>query len=285
MSMPFLVVTGGSGFVARHVMSRLKENHGLALIRRHGKSSTVAAENSICYVENYHDFQPEGDAVLLHLGEPSHILDVDRQGSSHIDAMVRQAQSLCEQNYRHIVYASSTAVYGDHEKEKLSPSHQLVSGLKIYADAKIEVEKIIRQAGGTIARITNVYGPGMSEMNIFSDILKQLDGSGPVFIREATPIREYLWIDDLVDALLSMSQKKVDGTFNVSSGEAVSCIELARKVLLLAEQENREVAVKLADRESVLRLDISATEDTFDWTPQVNLEQGIKKLLKVYKNG
>lgn len=275
-----LVVTGASGFIGRNLLRRLCNTRlqVCALVRGSADRLPTASNLSIKRVSRYCDHIPAPGAVLVHLGEPSHIVGLET--TPHIEAMVAQAEALLRREYMCVVYASSATVYSDDHDVELPTDAPVRLGRKIYADSKIEVEKLLSKAGGIIARVTNVYGRGMSDINIFSDILAQLSQTGPLKIREATPIREYLWVDDLTECLTAMACNPVSGTYNVSTNEPISCADLAKKILERAGQTGRPVEAQLPPRRSVLRLDTRKTEKTFGWRPKVSLVMGIDTLLK-----
>ena len=81
----------------------------------------------------------------------------------------------------------------------------------------------------------------MSINNVFSDILKQLHDLSPLVIRNVNPIRDFVWIDDVVDALMLLIIKSTPGVFNVGTGEPISIYDLALLFLKLAKQENRKI--------------------------------------------
>ena len=62
-----------------------------------------------------------------------------------------------------MIYISSIVVEQDTQR------------ISTYKKIKVVCEKIILRHGGTILRMTNLYGPNMSTVNVFSDIIKQLD--------------------------------------------------------------------------------------------------------------
>ena len=138
-----------------------------------------------------------------------------------------------------------------------------------------------KEKNGTIARITNIYGKGMSEKNIFSDILSQLDAPGDVIVlRELSPVRDYLYISDLVACLLAMVQQPKAGVYNIASAETISCEELAKTILSAYGLREKQVISQNPDRNSHLALDISHTCSTFDWSPKTDIKTGITSLLK-----
>jgi len=284
MNVAEIVVTGASGFVAGHVIRRAV-HRGLPVVALSRSAAVVDPESTgvrAVQVERYADYCPAPGSVLIHLGEPAQIPAVDQLGQRHIDDMTRQARELLARPYTRAIYASSATIYGDQEAAPHQPAEQPRGGHKVYADAKIQVEKLFIEAGGVVARLTNVYGAGMASTNIFSDIVSQLSGSGPLVIREETPIREYLWVDDVADGLLAMACGSDRGFFNLSSGSPISCIGLARLILGLSGQADRAVHALYPPRPSTLLLDITRTTTSFGWTPRLSIEDGIKELLSHY---
>lgn len=284
MNTPPLVITGASGFVAHNLLNMLAETQIKVCALTRGNSNKLPSPEhiKIKMVSNYSDHTPVQGSILLHLGEPSHVEDY---GSSYMTDMVAQASSFLDLGYGHIIYASSATVYGDHEGGKRSPDFPVVKRGKLYTDSKIEVEKIVLDAGGTVARISNAYGPRMSKINIFSDILRQLSSDGPMQIRESTPVREYLWVGDLAKCLIAMTERPTQGIYNVSTNEPVSCLTLAQMILDQVGQSDRMIEVKYPPRHSVLHLDICKTIETFEWNPEVMLVDGINLLLRERKYG
>ena len=282
-----LVITGASGFVGRNLLKLLVDTKiNVHALLRSTKENIPRAKNiTIEKVSNYTDFVPVPGSVLIHLGEPSHVANLENRGVSYISEMTKQMESLLQCGYGHVIYASSASVYDDDKDRQLFPDLNVVNKRKIYAESKLSVEKIVSAAGGTIARITNIYGEGMSNANIFSDILRQLPNDGPLNIQEATPVREYLWVMDLAKCLIAMAREKRAGIYNVSINQPISCQDLARLIVNLNGHSERAIEALHPARYSVLRLDISKTIQCFGWKPEVSLEQGISLLLKELNDG
>jgi nucleoside-diphosphate-sugar epimerase len=274
-----VVVTGASGFIGRHLVAHLSARRipVIALTRRAGFDECAGVRSHV--VCAYSDFGPPPDSILVHLAEPPHIASVDQEGERHVARMREQGVALLARGYTRAIYVSSSTVYGDREETPRRPGEILPPPTKVYSQAKLQVERVFLDANQVVARATNVYGPRMSENTIFSDILKQLAGSGPVLIREATPVRDYLWVEDAAEALAAMARGNKFGIYNVASGHSVSCEDLAGLILRESGQSGRPVVASLPPRRSVLRLDISTTFDDFGWRPATDLQAGISKLL------
>ena len=83
--------------------------------------------------------------------------------------------------------------------------------------------------GGTVLRMTNIYGPGMSQNNVISDIIKQLD-SNEIKLIDVHANRDFLWIDDAVEAIILSSKKKYNDIFNVASNKSINIYNLAKQI-------------------------------------------------------
>lgn len=275
---PSIVVTGASGFIGRHLVARLN-GEGVPVVALARRAPAIQLPFGVACVGDYATYAPPANAVLVHLAEPPHITSVDMEGERHVAKMRDQAAALLARGYGRAIYVSSATVYGDHSATPRRPDEPLSEPTKIYSQAKLAVEALFLKDNGVVVRATNIFGNGMSPGTIFGDIFRQLDGKGPIIIRETTPVRDYLWVEDAADALVSIATGTASGLYNLASGHAVSCEELAQVVLRLDGQNGRDVMGALPPRQSVLRLDISATMRDFNWTPRTTLEGGIRRLL------
>ncbi len=269
-----VIVTGASGFVGHRVVKEL--------LRRGVKTCAVARHpvefpDSVV-VDNYFD-TPSGD-VLIHLAENPNRAQVNKIGSAYLSEAGALANSLVSKGYQRIVFASSAVVYGDKDKRRHKPIDPVLA-TDVYSQSKLECEMLFDKNNGVIARISNLYGVGMSTENVFSKIIQQVRCAGEVKVWNDKPIRDFLWVDDAVDALVEMALGKAKGIYNVASGRAVSIGELIDATLLSSgvDKQYTRTLTKSAEAYSAIFLDISDTFDSFGWAPKMKLEDGIKRLL------
>jgi len=276
-----LVITGSSGFIGSHLIDHFISQRipAIALTRNANRTQKASEVVEVIQVESYSDYRPPNDAVLIHLAEPPHIAEVDKQGLLHVERMKEQALAIFERGYRRIVYSSTATLYGDKLEHPRRPEERILNQHNVYARSKMEVEAIVSSFGGVNARITNIYGPRMCDTTIFSDIIRQIGEDGPITIRESTPVREYLWIGDLCNGLARMALGEATGAFNLGTGQGISCHDLARLILEVSGQLEREVRSLNPPRRSILNLDIEDTMKFFDWSPMTSISTGIKTLL------
>jgi len=269
-----VIVTGASGFVGHRVVNEL--------LRRGIKTCAVSRHplefSDSIVVDNYMD-TPRGD-ILIHLADNSNRAQVNERGVSHAVEARELAKRLISNGYQRIVFASSVVVYGD-KCSKLHKPIDAVLANDIYSQSKLEREELFVNYNGVIARLSNLYGAGMSPENVISKIIKQVPRGGGIKVWNDKPIRDFLWIDDAVDALVEMALGKSKGIFNVASGRAVSVKELVKTVSMASGVDKPSTLhiTKPCDEYSAIMLDISDTVNSFGWIPKITLEDGIRSLL------
>jgi nucleoside-diphosphate-sugar epimerase len=267
------VVTGASGFLGRALIQDLA-NIGIDAV---GVSRRPC--RGCIQVESY-AYSPGGD-VLVHLAEASDRAYAQANSPLYEQRSLATLDALLNKGFSRVVYASSAVLYGDQE-QSLRRGGDPVYAKDAYSRLKLESERAVLASSGIVARLVNLYGPGMAENNVLSTILGQIRQDGPVRVLDATPVRDFLWIGDAARALALMATGGSVGIFNVGSGQGVSIRELANVVLDAAGQTGRLVeSIRVDSRFSTLVVDIAQTKDVFGWYPAVPLVEGISTLVKM----
>jgi UDP-glucose 4-epimerase len=269
-----VIVTGASGFVGHSVVKELL---------RRGIETCAVARHSLEFkdsiiVDNYID-TPGGD-ILIHLAENSNRAEVNKIGFAYAAKAKELARGLISKSYQRIIFASSVVVYGDKDEKPHKPKDVIVAN-DIYSKSKLEREELFEDCNGVIARLSNLYGFGMSSENVFSKIIGQVLCSDEIKVWNDQPIRDFLWIDDAVDALVEMALGKPKGIYNVASGKAVSIKELVQTAIKVSsvDKEFKLIVTNPSDGYSSIKLDISDTFNSFGWMSKMKLEEGIRQLI------
>ena len=275
-----IVVTGASGFLGRVLCARLRDRgHSVIAVSR--TCFIPPAEIIFRQVATYSDLSSPAGSVLIHLAEPRDINRMEADGERHVLNTIRLSEVLLAQHAGPAIYASSAAVYDDRSDRRHKPT-DAVHPRTTYGRAKVECEQRFLAAGGTVARLSNLYGPGMAGNNVVSDILSQIPGTGPLRVRSVDPIRDFLWVEDAADALIRIVEGESKGIFNVASGRSVSVGELAEITLRIAGESGRPiVSLERTYPPSQIYLDLSDTTIPTGWTPETTIEQGLSKLLRL----
>jgi UDP-glucose 4-epimerase len=108
----------------------------------------------------------------------------------------------------------------------------------------------------------------MSSKNVITDIARQLHHSGPLKVRDDTPVRDFLSVNAVADAIVLLLNAPCQGIFNIGSGVGTSIRELALLALRVVGQQDRKIAVSQPTlRRSVNILDITETRRRLGWSP------------------
>ena len=165
------------------------------------------------------------------------------------------------------VYASSGVVYGDASDTPFVHDAK-VTPTDLYSRSKVHNEALALAAGGTVLRLSNLFGAGMSPHNVIADIARQLPHTGPLKVRDDMPVRDFLSANAVADAIVMLLQTPCPGILNLGSGVGMSIRELALLALRAVGQQGRDIAVtQPSARRSVNILDIAETQRRLGWSP------------------
>jgi UDP-glucose 4-epimerase len=187
------------------------------------------------------------------------------------------------------IFASSVTVYGDQQYFPLKEDHP-VNPRDNYSYLKLVGEYLCRMFNysyGTpylIIRLANSYGPGQGEDYLIPSLIRQALQNRVIELWDPRPIRDFIYVDDTVDAIVTvaLSQNLVNDIVNIGSGKGTSTIELAN---LIAEITNAEVRDVHKRQDVPLRLvpDITKITSLTEWKPKVNLKSGLYKTITYLK--
>jgi len=199
-----------------------------------------------------------------------------------------------DMNVSNIIFPSSGGtVYGEIAKDFVAEDY-LLNPLSSYGAGKLLCEEIIKYycriygINATILRISNVYGCPF--------LRKVQQGAVDIFIQKAmsgnaielwgdpsTIIRDYLYIDDFCDAVISLLNHDVNGAeiFNIASGvghslqDVINCIESNLNISI-------QKIYKPTGYSGIKRntLSIDKINKHTGWIPGFSLEEGIKQIIK-----
>ncbi len=197
----------------------------------------------------------------------------------------------CRQNkVMKFIFPSTGLVYGNHQKEPViedtPPSPQ-----NFYATLKLSAEILIKgysksfQTTCIIARLGNVYGPGSHRDTVFSTIVKQIKNGKRIIVRDLTPVRDFIFIDDVIEGfvrLLVSIESPECYIVNLSTGTGTSILNLAKMASQRASVPIKEVQSQSDSRpsNSILILNNSLLSRITGWKPRYTLHEGLLLTLK-----
>ena len=299
-----IAVLGGGGFIGRALVRRLAT--GGAAVRVLGRSPPAeplppGVEHRRADLCDPAGLTPalEGCAVLVHLAstsvpgtagsDPAADARANVVGGLHLLEAARAA------GVRRVVFPSSGgAVYGRAEVTP-TPEDQPLRPLGVYGAAKAALEAYLgayAAAGGldvTVLRLSNVYGPGQSPFGGQGAVAafghRLLRGEPIELWGDGAVVRDYLFVDDAVDALetaLSWTDAGF-GVWNVGSGRGVSTLQL------LSALERAAGARAKVERLPARRYDVPvsvldcARMAARGWRARTSLEEGLARTVSALR--
>ena len=283
-----ILVTGGSGFIGKSLVKFLREK-GLKVLT----TPDSIAEFDIRRRKDVLNL-PKAD-VVIHLAaiasvplswvKPKNTLETNIIGTLNI-------LEYCSKRKAKIIYLNSYP-YGDHVKIP-SDENQPVSGNNPYAVSKIAAEllcKVFADREGLQAisfRVFNVYGPNQPNRLLISQLINDLLSKTEISVLSGKPKRDYVYIDDLLEAIYLgiKDQRKGFDTYNIGFGKSWSVFEIIAKLKKLTDRDIL-VVDKGLDRPNEIMdtvADISKAKRALGWKPKVNIDEGLKKTYEWFKN-
>lgn len=188
-----------------------------------------------------------------------------------------------------LIFVSSASVYGN-QKNEPATELALCKPLSGYARAKLVAEKLILQATTydrrfkpVIFRVTNLVGTPSNE-NIPQGILSKMVAAAKhqqqlELWGDGKCSKDYVWIDDVLEALKIAIEKPVQGIFNLGSGKKFSLFELIK---LAEEVTQQRLSIKYHPRYSwdvsCSKISSAAFMSATGWKPKYDVAQKIKTL-------
>jgi CDP-glucose 4,6-dehydratase len=195
-----------------------------------------------------------------------------------------------------ICVASSDKAYGA-SKHLPYTEDQPLAGTHPYEVSKSCADLIARSYAATyglpvaVARMGNIYGPGDLNFNrvVPGTIRSLLAGERPRIRSDGTPVREYFFVGDAVEAYLALAEKAgekgVKGeAFNFSSGEKATVIRVVDRITKKMGQKLKPVILAESRHEIQDQyLSIAKAKKVLAWKPRYTLDSGLDLTIPWYR--
>jgi len=218
-----------------------------------------------------------------------------RDAKTNIIGTINIIQLCLKYNIKKVIYSNSGgASYGNPQQIPIPETHSIHPltpyGASKYA-GELYFDMYYKNHGlkYTSLRYGNVYGPRQRPeleggvISVFLDAL--IKKQNPVMKSDGTPVRDYIFVDDVVDAnILAMSHG--DGeAYHVASGKGTSVLELYGILQKVLNTNINYVLGKprVGDPQKAI-FDISKIKKELGWEPKVSLEEGTRATAEWLKN-
>ncbi len=150
-----------------------------------------------------------------------------------------------------------------------------------YVMSKYVSELITQQYRDTFSiidvRISNVYGPTpLYRPDIVPSLIWSILEDGSASVWNKAPKRDFIFIEDAVNAVLQLIKSNYSGPINLGSGTSSSVFELCAYLERLSGITIDDKSIPVAGHMEFCQ-DISLIRSIIDWAPQFSLSQGLEK--------
>ncbi len=305
------LVTGGAGFIGSNVAARLaRDRHDVTaadsflsaswsnLIDFDGDVLTLIDHDDVESMKRLGRFD-----LIFHQASITGVIAADGSTTGDAHRMLRNNvetfRALLDwavETKARVVWASSCSIYGRGAvpmKESQSPDP-----LNTYAFSKLCMERLARRYEQTLSqpivglRYSNVYGPGEDHKGRLASMIHQLArqmraGKRPRIFTAGQQKRDFVYIDDVVEANLAAARAKESGVFNAGAGRSWSFNEVVAEL-------NRALKTDLPPdyfenpygfTQDWTETDQSLAREKLGYVPKYDLRAGIEAYLASGKLG
>jgi UDP-glucose 4-epimerase len=295
-----VLVTGGAGFIGSHLVDALLDRGAEVSMADHlhrspkpwfGEALLRGAQLYVADLRDLSAIRPAFAAarpeVVLHLAAQVDVrlsvADPAFDAQVNVAGTVSVLEAAREVGARRVVMASTAAVYGD-PRDIPTTENAPIAPLSPYGTSKAAAEWYLAQYRrlhgiSTLAlRMANVYGPRQDPhgeagvVSIFSGMAAS--GARATVFGDGRQTRDYVFVDDVVEAWLAAAASDVTGALNISTGIETSVRELAEALDLAYDFAPGRVGE--IERSC---LDPSAAAAQLDWRAAVPLANGLRRTL------
>jgi CDP-glucose 4,6-dehydratase len=311
-----VLVTGATGLLGGWLVEALlaRGAHVVGLVRDRVPRSRLVAERVIdridvvwgdvtdyfCVERALAEYEIE---CVFHLAAQTIVGIANRSPLSTFDTNVRGTWNVLEASRRHstvrrVVVASSDKAYGDQPRLPYDETTPL-QGRHPYDVSKSAADLIAQSYWASfgvrvaITRCGNLFGGGDLNWNrlVPGTIRSVLRDSPPVIRSSGRLIRDYIYVEDAVDAYLAVADSLAEGDavvgqgINVSYEQPQSVTELVGRILsLMGREDLRPRVLDEASNEIVDQyLDATRARKLLGWAPRVALDEGLTRTIAWYR--
>jgi len=298
------LITGAAGFLGSALANRLvKEGHSVRGLDDLSTGDPSALSPDIHFTRGDVNDRPklwtqlQDVDCVFHLAArvlvPESVLYPREYNQVNVGGTVSLMEAMRDVGVRRVVFISSGAVYGN-QKEQPVREDAPPNPTSPYAVSKLAAEYYVKTIGAlwgieaVCLRVFNAYGPGQHLPPVHAPVmltfLRQALQNGTLVVHgEGSQTRDYVYVDDVVNAMLAASTAPgVDRlTINVGSGKETSVRELAHLVIA-ATGNSPEVVYNPRSDTGPARLcaDLSLAAEKLNYHPSIQLETGIRLTLE-----
>lgn len=278
-----LLLTGASGYIGNHVCKSIINDKDIELV--------VANRESFDYddVKSIKKFLEDNRGIthIIHLAA-----SVSNNGEDLFEVnllgLYKFLNIASKNNIKHFIFASTNNVYNSLcekpicEKQPCEPDLNNKYGFSKYM-GELLIKDFCQNRGILFSnvRIADVYGPNQKHGNLIKAIVENVRENKPLQIYgSGKRVRDYIYIQDVVDGLLYITKNKLTGDYNLSTGIGTSVKEILDTVNNIFDNtlEIKKINVDNED-DSMVILDCKKINNE-GFVAKYSVEDGFRKIFE-----
>ncbi|MGY5151526.1 MAG: NAD-dependent epimerase/dehydratase family protein [Candidatus Nitrosopumilus sp. bin_6a] len=295
------VVTGGAGFIGSSIVKLLiKKGHDVSIIdnlHTGNLSRLKEVKEKISFnkidIRNFEELNQNiqdidgifHQAALTVVPEsfekPEEYYDVNVNGTKNIFKIAKKL------NVK-VVFASSSSIYGNVNEIPIKENFEK-NPINPYGQTKVEKEKLTQQFWNDKVSIIglryfNVYGKGQtgSYAGVITQFMKKIDNDlPPIIYGKGNQIRDFISVEDVAKANVKSMESNISQDFlNIGTGKSISILKLAKLMIKISGKKIEPVFDKeLPGDIEKSQADTTHSKEKIEWNYEIELEEGLKKLM------
>lgn len=300
------LVTGGAGFIGSHIADMLVSlGHQVTIVddlssgvRENVNPKATLKVLDICSVEARTEIGKLEPEILIHAAAQMSVRvsmeDPAKDTRINLLGLTNILQSFQGRKLPYFMFlCTGGALYGE-QKTYPAPENDPIRPSSCYGLAKYVSELYLdlwqREFGLKYAslRLGNVYGPRQNphgEAGVVAIFCKTLlSGKTPTINGTGEQTRDYVYVEDVVNAFRLALAERVEGSYNIGTARETSVTDLYGMIAksLGSNVKATHGPAKVGEQlRSVI--DFQSAQKSFDWQPQVPIEEGVKRTAEWFK--
>ncbi len=303
-----ILVTGGAGFIASHVVDALvADGHEVAIVDNmsRGREENVNPKAFLHRADVrdaaalrgiFEEFKPEiVNHHAAHIDLRKSVEDPAFDAETNILGTLNLLALSAENGCRRFVFVSSGgAVYGVPERLPVDEKHPVkpvspYGASKFSGECYVDMYHRVNGLETVMLRYANVYGPRQDPKGeagvvaIFAGLMLK-NQTGTIF-GDGTKTRDYVYVGDLVEANMeAMFREGAQGCFNLGTGVETSDLQIFEAVRDAAGADVEPIYSEMRPGEVYrICLDCSLAEKGLGWSARTPLSEGMAKAVDFYR--
>lgn len=299
-----ILVTGGTGFIGTNLVRRLAvDNEVTVMDNMHtGSDSNIkdlvdAGKVELLHedVKNINKLGKKVD-IIFHMGfySASPMYRNNPMLVSEVVAGMTALLEYCRENSANMVFSSTSSIYNGveppHREDIIPGVKDLYTEARIYAERMAELYNKLYGVNVAAMRFFSVYGKYEKAKGEYANLVTQFlwnirEGKSPVIYGDGKQRRDFVYVEDLIDALLLASEIKGFEVFNVGYGKNYSLNEMLSMLNKHLGTDVKPEYIKMPVKNYVMETlaDTTKSEKMLGFKAETTLEDGIKIISEFYK--